>query len=97
MTPDLARRHLVAMAADPAFAGCVVVLSKRPRELAAPPGDVLRFLRMHASVEAAPSSAPPSDAPPAGQRGDDVIREMGFEPDQPSRRAPGRATGRGRG
>jgi hypothetical protein len=45
MSESQARRALDDMSRDPTFASGVVVLSRRPRELAAPPADVLRFLR----------------------------------------------------
>lgn len=71
MTPELARRTLAGMAEDPAFRGHVVYLSRRPRELAAAPGDVLRYLRTRAS--AGPEVAPANEVAPPPRDGADAV------------------------
>src|ERR1700679_2637629 len=74
MSEENAFRTLADMADDPAFRGCVVWLCKRPRELAAAPDDVIRFLRARrgmATSEAAPTN---DDAPADGA--DRVLAEL---------------------
>ncbi len=66
------------MADDPAFRGSVVVLSRRPRELAAPPEEVLRFLRARRSV-ATPEAAPGANDSAEHEDGADrVLAELGL-------------------
>lgn len=63
------------MARDPVHAARVVVLSRRPRRLAAAPDDVLRYLRLARSavmLHAQPAAEPdPSDG---------VLEEMSLAP-----------------
>jgi hypothetical protein len=72
MTPEQADRVLAEMARAKAFAACVVVLSKRPRALAAPPGDVLRYLRAERSVVAVVAANDADDG------ANDVLAELGL-------------------
>jgi hypothetical protein len=77
MSPELARHHLAAMAADPVFGKEVVVLRRRPRELAAPPGDVLRFLRSRSAATSVPEAAPANENKEGLDDADRLLAEAG--------------------
>jgi hypothetical protein len=92
VSPDVGAEHvgltrsalvdvLRAMRADPDFAGCVIVLSRK--RVAASPEDVIRFLRARHAATCAPADEPSDDAPASGV--DEVLSLVGAE------RAPGRA------
>jgi hypothetical protein len=76
MSPEHMRRTLAEMAGDATFRGSVLVLVKRPRVLAAPPEDVLRYLRARraCSMMETPATAPEKE--PDGA--DSVLAEMGL-------------------
>src|SRR5262249_31116999 len=74
MTPAHARRVLAEMAHDKSFAAHVVILSRRPRELAAAPVDVVRFLR--ARRPALETEGPRGDG--VEDESDRILAEMGL-------------------
>lgn len=76
MEPEQAARVLAEMAKDKAFASHVVVLSRRPRALAAPPDDVLRFLRAERSAV-----GPVVAEEPVTDGAADVLEELGLPRD----------------
>jgi hypothetical protein len=76
MSPEHMRRTLADMAADPTFRGCVVLLVKRPRVLAAAPDDVLRYLRARCTCLVV--EAPATAAEEEQDGGDLVLAEMGL-------------------
>jgi hypothetical protein len=80
-----ARRVLDDMSRDPKFASCVVVLSRRPRELAAPPEEVVRFLRLRRACAPPTEPADVTVVEPDGI--DQDLADLGFSRTSPRRGA----------
>jgi hypothetical protein len=79
MTPAELHAVLAEMAKDPAHRAGVVVLSRRPRRLAAAPADVLRFLRARRGIGLeVPSGPAANDAPGGLDEADQVLAELGL-------------------
>ena len=78
MTEEQARRTLADMARDPAHASSVVVLTKRPLAHAAPPGDVMRFLRSRRDVVAVELARPETEPQTEEAAEAAVLRRLGL-------------------